>query len=77
MKAEQGIAMRIRIDREKCVSAENCVATAPTVFEIDQDGKARLIDPSTVDEDTLWIVAELCPTEAIVIEDDEGRQRYP
>jgi ferredoxin len=43
--------MRVRVDREKCVSAENCVVTAPTVFVLDEDGKARLIDPSTVAED--------------------------
>jgi ferredoxin len=69
--------MRVRIDREKCVSAENCVVTAPTVFALDEDGKARLIDPSSVGEDTLWMVAELCPTEAIVLEDDDGEQLYP
>jgi ferredoxin len=69
--------MRIRIDREKCVSAENCVASAPTVFELDEDGKARLIDPRSVDDDMLWLVAELCPTEAIILESDEGEQLYP
>jgi ferredoxin len=69
--------MRIRIDREKCVSAENCVVTAPTVFILDDDGKARLVDPTTVGEETLWLVAELCPTEAIVLESDDGEQLYP
>jgi ferredoxin len=69
--------MRIRIDREKCVSAENCVVTAPTVFILDDDGKARLVDPTTVAEETLWLVAELCPTEAIVLESDDGEQLYP
>jgi ferredoxin len=69
--------MRIRIDRERCVSAENCVVTAPTVFEIDADGKARLIDPFSVDSELLWLAAELCPTEAIVLEADDGEQLYP
>jgi ferredoxin len=69
--------VRIRIEREKCVSAENCVVSAPTVFILDDDGKARLLDPATVSEDLLWLVAEMCPTEAIVIEDDDGRQLYP
>jgi ferredoxin len=53
------------------------VVTAPTVFILDEDGKARLIDPSSVTDDTLWMVAELCPTEAIVLEDDDGEQLYP
>lgn len=69
--------MRIRIDREKCVSAGNCVVTAPTVFILDEDEKATLIDPSTVDEETLRLAAELCPTEAIVLEDENGEQIYP
>jgi ferredoxin len=69
--------MRIRIDRERCVSAENCVVTAPTVFEIDADGKARLLDPLSVDSELLWLAAELCPTEAIVLEADDGEQLYP
>jgi ferredoxin len=69
--------VRIRVDREKCVSAENCVVTAPTAFTLDEDGKARILDPSSVANDTLWMVAELCPTEAIVLESDDGEQLYP
>ncbi|HUG14275.1 MAG TPA: ferredoxin [Thermomicrobiales bacterium] len=67
----------MRIDREKCVSAENCVVSAPTVFILDTDGKARLLSPDTVSEDTLWLAAEMCPTEAIVLENDDGEQLYP
>jgi len=69
--------MRIRIDREKCVSAGNCVVTAPTAFVLDEERKARLIDPDSVDEDVLWLAAEMCPTEAIVLESDDGEQLYP
>lgn len=69
--------MRIRIDREKCVSAGNCVVTAPTVFRLDDEEKAMLLVPGSVDEDTLWLAAELCPTEAIILESDEGEQLYP
>ena len=69
--------MRIRIDREKCVSAGNCVVTAPTAFILDDEEKATLLDPETVDEDTLRVAAELCPTEAIVLETDDGEQIYP
>ncbi|HLI51869.1 MAG TPA: ferredoxin [Thermomicrobiaceae bacterium] len=69
--------MRIRVDRERCIGSENCVASAPSVFQIDADGKVLLLDPGTVDEETLWLAAEICPTEAIVIEDDDGNQLYP
>jgi len=73
--------MRVRIDREKCVSAGNCVVTAPTVFILDDEEKATLLGapsgPESVDEDTLRVAAELCPTEAIVLETDDGEQIYP
>lgn len=77
--------MRVRIDREKCVSAGNCVVTAPTVFILDDEDKAALLGTpgaavaglESVDEDTLRVAAELCPTEAIVLETDDGEQIYP
>ena len=69
--------MRLRIDREKCVSSGNCVVTAPTVFLLESEQKARLVDPESVDDDILFLAAEMCPTEAIVIEDDNGEQLYP
>lgn len=69
--------MRVRIDREKCVSAENCVVSAPTVFVLDDEGRARLIAPDSVSDDVLWFAAEMCPTEAIVLESDDGEQLYP
>lgn len=77
MVGRVGGVMRVRIDREKCVSAGNCVVTAPTVFVLDEDEKATLIDPGTVDEETLRLAAEMCPTEAIVLEDENGEQIYP
>ncbi len=69
--------MRVRIDRDKCIGAENCVVTAPTVFILADDGKARLIDPDRAGDDLLWLAAELCPTEAIILEADDGEQLYP
>ena len=56
--------MRVRVDRDLCTGLGNCVALAPTVFELDDDNKAVVLDPSSVDD-------------AIIIEDDEGNQVYP
>ena len=69
--------MRIRVDRERCIGSENCVATAPSVFRIDGEGKAVLLDPATVDIEALLLVAEICPTEAIILEDGDGNQIFP
>ena len=70
-------ALRIRIDRERCIGSENCVASTPSVFRLDGEGKAVLLDPATVDVEALLLVAEICPTEAIILEDADGNQVFP
>jgi len=69
--------LRVHIDRERCIGSENCVASAPSVFRLDAEGKAVLLDPSTVDVEALLLVAEICPTEAIILEDGAGNQVFP
>ena len=69
--------MKVRVDRDLCIGVGNCVVLAPTVFKLDEENKAVVLDPSSVEDDTLLEAAESCPEDAIVIEDDEGRQLYP
>ncbi len=69
--------MKVRVDRDLCIGVGNCVALAPTVFTLNEDSKAVVLDPSSVDDDTLLEAAESCPENAIIIEDDEGQQLYP
>lgn len=69
--------MNIRIDRELCAGAGNCVAFAPSVFKRDEENKAVVLDASSVDVDTMFEAAERCPHKAIIIESEEGYQLYP
>jgi ferredoxin len=69
--------LKVRVDRELCIGVGNCVATAPTVFELDDQNKAVVLAPGSVDEETLMEAAESCPENAIIVEDDEGNQLYP
>jgi ferredoxin len=69
--------LKVRVDRELCIGVSNCVAIAPTVFELDDENKAVVLDPGSVDEKTLTEAAESCPQDAIIVEDDEGNQLYP
>ena len=69
--------MRVRVDRDLCIGVGNCAAFAPTVFELDQENKAVVLNPSSVDDNTLLEAAKSCPENAIIVEDDEGRQLYP
>ncbi len=69
--------MKVKVDRDLCIGVGNCVAFAPTVFALDEENKAIVLDPSSVDDNTLLEAAESCPENAIIIEDDEGNQLYP
>ena len=69
--------MRVRVDRDLCIGVGNCVAIAPTVFKLDEENKAVVLEPASVDDDALLEAAESCPVQAIILEDDEGRQLYP
>lgn len=69
--------MKVRVDRDLCIGVGNCVAYAPTVFTLDEENKAVVLDPSSVDDNTLLEAAKSCPENAIIVEDDEGRQLYP
>jgi len=65
------------VDRDLCIGIGNCVAFAPSVFALDADNKAVVLDPSSVDEFTVLESAKSCPEQAIIIEDNEGQQLYP
>lgn len=83
----------LAIDRDQCIGAASCVAVYPEVFEIDDEAKAVLklqggnstsdrtdikaLDVSSVDDDTLLLAAQSCPTAAIYLYDEEGAQVFP
>jgi ferredoxin len=69
--------MKVKVDRELCIGVSNCVALAPTVFRLDDQNKVVVVDPDSVDEETLMEAAKSCPENAIIIEDDDGNQLYP
>ncbi|MFH1032612.1 MAG: ferredoxin [Chloroflexota bacterium] len=69
--------MKVKIDRELCVGLGNCVAIAPSVFQLDEENKAVVLDPASIDKQALLDAVESCPRKAIIVEDDEGNQIYP
>jgi ferredoxin len=69
--------MKVKVDRELCIGVSNCVALAPTVFRLDDQNKVVVVDPDSVDEETLMEAAKSCPENAIIIEDGDGNQLYP
>lgn len=70
--------MKIKVDRDLCIGAAPCVAIAPTVFELDDEGIAIVIDEKGADDDTIKLAAEACPTRAVFLfEEDTNKQIFP
>ena len=81
------------IDRNLCIGAASCIAVAPSTFELDPDNKAVLrrraapptsdatkridLEDQAIDDETLLLAAKSCPTQAIIVFDEEGKQIYP
>lgn len=84
---------KIVVDRNLCIGAASCIAVAPSAFEIDPENKAVLrrkqpppssdmterkdLEDQTIDDETLLLAAKSCPTQAIIVYDEEGKQVYP
>ncbi|WP_030410141.1 ferredoxin [Streptomyces sp. NRRL S-1448] len=59
---------RLRVDRERCISAGMCALTAPEVFDQDpDDGRVLLLraEPPTAHREAAQMAAGLCPSGAI------------
>ena len=81
--------MKICVEREKCISANSCVAILPEVFELDEEGIAIIkketqkadgstkIDKVKITKETILDSARSCPTDAVIVEDDNGKQIHP
>ena len=68
---------KIVVDRNLCIGAASCVAVAPDDFELDSENKAIVKHPRVADDDTILLAAQSCPTLAIFLYDEDGKQVYP
>ncbi|GLZ40823.1 ferredoxin [Actinokineospora sp. NBRC 105648] len=61
------MTLHVAVDRDVCISAGRCLATAPDVFDQDdEEGLALVVRQPTGDEEKLVRKAEyLCPAAAI------------
>lgn len=68
--------MKVRVDRMKCKGYELCVGEAPEVFDIDDFGKAFVLDAYAehVPAELAGAVREaefVCPEHAVRVDDSE------
>ncbi len=68
---------KIIIDRDLCIGAASCIAVAGAVYKLDDENKAVVTDSNSVDDATLIMSAESCPTKAIFLFDKDGKQVFP
>ncbi len=71
--------MKVEVKRDLCIGAANCIAIAPDLFELDQENKAVIKAgwESKVKDDVVMEAAKSCPTQAIFVYDDAGKQLFP
>ena len=70
--------MRITIDRTKCEGYAKCVQASPKVFKLDAKMIAEVIDAKGDSDERILLVAKLCPTKAIALNEEEtGKKLYP
>lgn len=59
------IAIKIKIDKAKCIGCGTCVVIAPKSFKLGDDGKSQVIEPLGDDEKTIREALDSCPVDAI------------
>jgi ferredoxin len=58
----------VKVDQETCIGCGLCMSLCPQVFEMGDDGKARVIKPKGEKEKCAKEAADSCPVTAITID---------
>lgn len=74
---EGSIYSKIVVDRDLCIAAASCIAVAGVAYQLDGENKVIVTDPNGIDDATLLMSAESCPTRAILLFDKDGKQVFP
>ena len=70
--------LKVTIDRDLCIGAASCIAVAPKAYTLDSQAKAIFLDTAGQEsEEAIIDSAKACPTAAIIIHDENGKQIYP
>ena len=69
--------VKIKVLKEKCISAATCIIHAANTFDLDEDSIAYVKEVDWDDAATIVEAAQSCPTTAIIVEDMNGNQLWP
>ena len=68
---------KITVDPKKCDGHEKCVQAAPGVFKMNERFICEVSDPKGDTDEKIILAAKICPTKAITVADDSGKQVFP
>ena len=84
--------LTIKVDPDLCIGAASCVTIEPETFQLNEENKAYVLDHGTEptprtyervievtesEKENMILAAQSCPTLAIFIFDEEGKQLFP
>ncbi len=67
--------MKVTVERSKCEGYGKCVEAAPKVFKLDEKFISVVIDAKGDTDQKILLAAKICPTKAIILEEEETRKR--
>ena len=67
--------MKITVDRAKCEGYGKCVQATPKVFKLDEKFISVVLDPKGDTDDKIILAAKICPTKAILLDEEGGGRR--
>ncbi|MGH7779638.1 MAG: ferredoxin [Candidatus Binataceae bacterium] len=70
--------LTITVSQTRCIGSGDCVETAPAVFQMDENDKSQVLNPTGAPDATIVAAARGCPVKAITVVDaDSGAQLFP
>lgn len=76
--AEAETDLRIAVDKDLCIGSETCIMALPGSLRLDSSGQAEtMVGEADLDDEDRKRVAEMCPTGALRLVDDDGVDRTP
>ena len=62
---------RVEVDQMTCVGSANCVEVAEGVFQLNDEDKAEVVDPTAQPIEVLREAQKQCPVDAITVEEQD------
>ena len=53
------------VDRDVCIGCGTCVALCPNVFQLQDDGKSKVVNPGGASEQEIQQAIDSCPVQCI------------